>query len=508
MATGRQQQAGIGLGIVGDGRGWSGAATRSDGLANRSDKINRLRPQVFFDIGVVGLETGGGPRGIYSGSSGIVIGGDDDVGAAGAVVDRTKNAKTGATIGRVVFELFQDVCPRTAENFRQLCVGLHSSRVTRKKQKPMCFRNTLFHRIVPDFCIQGGDLDLLSGRGGESIYGPSFDDENFQVKHDKPFLLSMANSGRNTNASQFFITSKATPSLDGKHVVFGEVISGMDVVLKLEGYGTRNGKPSRECLIVDCGEITDTAAYKFRALQATKQTKEEKFLDAAGNPLPANWFKVESRSKPGLFYYQHKHTGTTQFDIPVASTETGKRPRYDYHDDGDQSGSTAVVKRSRTDHDRQGGSGAVVSASSSGKKAGVSTLMNSDRACRGSDEIRILIFEKRHRDFFGKASKSWRQKEINLTQEEARQKLSTLREKFQNAEIGGGITALKTKWLNMSTMENDCDKQYWVLGPIRKGQLTAVFDKKVEEEAFKLKKGDLSEVFAIFNAQVILFRLE
>ncbi|CAD7925629.1 unnamed protein product [Amoebophrya sp. A120] len=446
MATGRQQQAGIGLGIVGDGKGWSGAATRSDGLANRSDKINRLRPQVYLDITV-----------------------------------------NGDKLGRVTFELFADVTPRTAENFRQLCLGV-TGRVTKKKSRPLGYKGTKFHRMIPDFCLQGGDLDHLSGRGGESIYGEKFDDENFQMKHDKSFLLSMANSGRNTNGSQFFITSKALPSLDGKHVVFGEAIAGMDLLLKMEGYGSRSGAPSREVVIADCGEVSGTAAWQFRERNRAV-TKDEKLVDAQGNPLPPNWIKLESRSKPGLFYYQHVRNGNTQFEIPLASTSTGR-----------------VESLKRAIADRDGG------AENDKQLAGTDLKKpktgDSNRACR-KDEIRILVFEKRHRNFFGKPSKSWRDKNITLSQEEAKQKLEFLREKMKNARIGGGDTALRTKWLNFSSLENDCDKANWTIGPVKRGGLISLgYDKKIEELAFSLKKGDLSECTDMFNAQIMMFRIE
>ncbi|KAJ5080299.1 peptidyl-prolyl cis-trans isomerase cyp63 [Anaeramoeba ignava] len=160
----------------------------------------------------------------------------------------------GESAGRIVFELFSDIVPKTAENFRALCTG---EKGVGQSGKPLHYKGSKFHRIIPQFMVQGGDITMGDGRGGESIYGGKFNDENFKVKHTKPGLLSMANAGVNTNGSQFFITTVKTPWLDGKHVVFGQVISGYDVVEKIEKQGTGSGKPLKECKIVASGELTE-----------------------------------------------------------------------------------------------------------------------------------------------------------------------------------------------------------------------------------------------------------
>ena len=149
--------------------------------------------------------------------------------------------------GRITFNLFDEVVPKTTENFRALATGEHG----------FGYKGSSFHRVIPGFMLQGGDFTAGNGTGGKSIYGEKFADENFQLKHTKAGLLSMANAGPNTNGSQFFITTMAPGWLDGKHVVFGETADqeSLDLVMKIEGYGTQSGKTKAKITIADSGVL-------------------------------------------------------------------------------------------------------------------------------------------------------------------------------------------------------------------------------------------------------------
>jgi len=151
----------------------------------------------------------------------------------------------GEALGRVVIELRSDVVPKTAENFRALCTG----------EKGITFKGSPFHRVIPDFMCQGGDITRGDGTGGQSIYGRRFEDENFTLKHTEPGMLSMANAGPNTNGSQFFITTAVTSWLDNAHVVFGKVVEGLEIVKTIEGFGSRSGRTAKDIRVADCGQL-------------------------------------------------------------------------------------------------------------------------------------------------------------------------------------------------------------------------------------------------------------
>ncbi|KAF2072091.1 hypothetical protein CYY_006590 [Polysphondylium violaceum] len=158
----------------------------------------------------------------------------------------------GTNKGRLIFELFNDVVPKTAENFRALCTG---EKGIGKSGKPLHYKGSGFHRIIPGFMCQGGDFTHGSGVGGESIYGAKFADENFKLKHFGKGTLSMANAGPNTNGSQFFICTAPTSWLDGKHTVFGKLIEGEQLLDEMERQGSQNGKTKTTVTISDCGQL-------------------------------------------------------------------------------------------------------------------------------------------------------------------------------------------------------------------------------------------------------------
>ncbi|OCT73813.1 NK-tumor recognition protein isoform X1 [Xenopus laevis] len=206
-------------------------------------------------------------------------------------------------IGRIVFQLFSDVCPKTCMNFLCLCTGEKGiGKVTGKK---LCYKGSTFHRVVKNFMIQGGDFSEGNGKGGESIYGSYFRDENFILKHDRAFLLSMANRGENTNGSQFFITTKAAPHLDGVHVVFGLVISGFEVIEQIESLKTdAASRPYADVRVIDCGLLLSKSSREEKIKQTASQTEESD--SSFKSSTPSSSPSESSSSESGAEIERHR----------------------------------------------------------------------------------------------------------------------------------------------------------------------------------------------------------
>ncbi|XP_048190654.1 NK-tumor recognition protein isoform X2 [Perognathus longimembris pacificus] len=196
-------------------------------------------------------------------------------------------------VGRIMFQLFSDICPKTCKNFLCLCSGEKGRGKTTGKK--LCYKGSTFHRVVKNFMIQGGDFSEGNGKGGESIYGGYFKDENFILKHDRAFLLSMANRGKHTNGSQFFITTKPAPHLDGVHVVFGLVISGFEVIEQIENLKTdAASRPYADVRVIDCGVL---AAKSAKDVFEKKRKKAMHSEDWASSPSSSSSSESSSDSE-------------------------------------------------------------------------------------------------------------------------------------------------------------------------------------------------------------------
>ncbi|XP_039645584.1 NK-tumor recognition protein isoform X1 [Perca fluviatilis] len=209
-------------------------------------------------------------------------------------------------VGRIVFQLFSDVCPKTSKNFLCLCTGEKGTgKITGKN---LCYKGSTFHRVVKNFMVQGGDFTEGNGRGGESIYGGYFEDENFTLKHDRAFLLSMANRGKDTNGSQFFITTRTAPHLDGVHVVFGLVISGFEVIKKVEGLKTDSAsRPYADVRVIDCGQlITKSANDVLEGKRKRTSDSSDSSLDSHDSSSQFSSSGSENESDEKQKHHKHK----------------------------------------------------------------------------------------------------------------------------------------------------------------------------------------------------------
>ncbi|XP_058144926.1 NK-tumor recognition protein isoform X2 [Dasypus novemcinctus] len=195
-------------------------------------------------------------------------------------------------VGRIMFQLFSDICPKTCKNFLCLCSG--EKGLGKTTGKKLCYKGSTFHRVVKNFMIQGGDFSEGNGKGGESIYGGYFKDENFILKHDRAFLLSMANRGKHTNGSQFFITTKPAPHLDGVHVVFGLVISGFEVIEQIENLKTdAASRPYADVRVIDCGVLATKSTKDVVEKKRKKPTHSED-SDSSSNSSSSSESSSES----------------------------------------------------------------------------------------------------------------------------------------------------------------------------------------------------------------------
>lgn len=220
----------------------------------------------------------------------------------------------GKAAGTIVFELFDEVVPKTVQNFVTLCDETNGLTCKTKESTTLCYQGSIFHRVIPDFMLQFGDFTRFDGTGGESIYGEKFEDEDFSASHDRPFLLSMANAGPNTNGSQCFITTVPTPHLDGKHVVFGEVIQGTRIVKLIEALqcDQSNNKPMLEVKIDHCGILPND----YVVPEDAEQTPTDQYGDNFENSLK-NDTKVDIQDVRSVLAAVEtvKAIGTQQFKL-------------------------------------------------------------------------------------------------------------------------------------------------------------------------------------------------
>ncbi|XP_024981332.1 peptidyl-prolyl cis-trans isomerase CYP63 isoform X2 [Cynara cardunculus var. scolymus] len=253
----------------------------------------------------------------------------------------------GSPTERIVIELFANVVPRTAENFRALCTG--EKGIGSTTGKPLHYKGIIFHRIIKGFMAQGGDFSKQNGTGGESIYGGKFADENFKLDHSGAGMLSMANGGPNTNGSQFFIIFKRQPHLDGKHVVFGKVVKGMETIKKIEQLGTSDGKPSGLVKITDCGEVSEDK--KNNAVESEKGKRKKSGKKAISSDDSSDGRGIKRRGKTirdkrkKRKKYSSSESSSSGSDSESYSSESDSYLESDSEADSDSSSSSSDGRR-------------------------------------------------------------------------------------------------------------------------------------------------------------------
>ncbi|TKY62409.1 Peptidyl-prolyl cis-trans isomerase CYP63 [Spatholobus suberectus] len=258
----------------------------------------------------------------------------------------------GDPVERIVIQLFASIVPKAAENFRALCTG--EKGIGESTGKPLHYKGTSFHRIIRGFMAQGGDFSKGNGTGGESIYGGKFADENFKLTHDGPGVLSMANSGPNTNGSQFFITFKRQPHLDGKHVVFGKVVNGMDILKKIEQVGTSDGKPTQPVKIVDCGEVSETKIQHTVEKEKGKRRKSGKSLTSDDSSDKKSRGKRKKSSKDTRKRRRRYSTSDSDSDSDSYSSDSASDSESDSSDSDSSSSSYAKHQKRRRNKRKHG----------------------------------------------------------------------------------------------------------------------------------------------------------
>jgi len=382
------------------------------------------------------------------------------------------------SIGHIEFELFADIVPKTAENFRCLCTG-EVGRVEGRKSR-LSYLGSSFHRIIPGFMCQGGDFTRGDGRGGESIYGEKFKDENFKKKHVKG-SLSMANSGPNTNNSQFFICTEKTSHLDGKHVVFGEVVAGYDIVQKMEALGSKTGRPKKKVTIKNCGAID---------AEESQAQKAPKVIDVAPAARLIHDHPVDELPGGLLGLLQQR-------DEEVSQIETSKE-----HKQASQGGlQSLLAERDASTADAGNG---VHQRAHDGHTTGTAEAparadVKSCAAISKDEEVHALHILRKHTG--SRKPKSRTGETITCSQQEAEEYL----EEIAMQLIDLPFEELVKQFAALAKTESDCNSatKGGDIGRFKKGQRQKAF----EDAAFSLEIGEMSDIINTDSGVHIILRV-